>query len=161
MVGTLNVTTWQGISIGAVHWYAKLYYEVDNKLETVEITRKMPAKEARERSKQAKEEGYRSTLYRAGEETEGFNTEQEAIQAGIDYFKKHFDGVLYLGEYASCSAWKRVIYWKEPHAALVKEMNEISDKFIAVDGYEGDEKEAEKLDKQWYKRFDMLNKFNE
>lgn len=155
VIGHLEVSTWQGISIGAVHWYCKVIVEEnDTDVERVEIQRPLTAKEAATLNKEEQERGLLFSHNKAGDLTEGFITEEEAIKAGTDYFASKYKGVLYDGGYACCSAWKKVILCQPQFAELANKMNLIADKFQALNGYEcakKNKKLVERLDNRWFK----------
>lgn len=159
-IAHLNISSWRGISIGAVHWYAELI--VDDEKEPygwkrIKLQRPLTSAEAKAMNLEKKRQGYLSSNYRAGNLTEGFNTEEEAIAEGIKVFKISYDGVLFLGDHCSCSAWKKVIYAPEAASEKVKEINAIADEFQSLNGYEGKaRKRVEMLDKQFMKRYDAI-----
>jgi Txe/YoeB family toxin of Txe-Axe toxin-antitoxin module len=155
VVAHLQITTWAGISIGAIHWYCSIIVEENDKdVERTELKRPITAKEAATMNKEEQERGLLFSHNKAGDLTEGFMTEAEAIKAGIDYFTSKYKGVLYDSGYASCSAWKKVILCQPKFSELVNKMNALADKFQALNGYEcakKDEKLVEKIDNRWYK----------
>jgi hypothetical protein len=155
VIGHLEITTWCGISIGAVHWYCNVIIEKDsNDVEWVKIERPLSSKETVALNKEARERGLLSDKYKAGEMTEGFNTEEEAIAAGIKYFESKYHGLLFDGGYGSYSAWKKIIRHPTEFTSLVTKMNQIADSFQSLNGYEcqkNKKKIVERLDKRWYK----------
>lgn len=162
-VGILEISSWRGISIGAVHWYASLKMD-DPKakygLTTIELTRPLLAEEVKTMNAEAKAQGYMARMYRIGEQTEGFNTEEEAIQAGIKYFNEHYTGVLYKGQYSVCSAWQDLLVWPKEHDIIAKSMTKLAKQFQALNGYECKPKDLptiERLDNRWQKRYFKLN----
>ena len=160
-IAHLEISTYQGISIGAIHWYAKLKIEDESEKwgsKSIEIERKMSAKEAKIANKELQARGFLSDRYKPGSLTNGFNTEEDAIQAGIQKFKSHYKGVLFLGDNCCVSAWKRVLFYPDIKeiSSLAIQMNAISDEFIKNNGYEGDKSIAEKLDSKWYKKYQSL-----
>lgn len=155
VIGHLDVTTWQGISIGATHWYCDLTVEENNKkVEDIELKRPIGAAEAAALNKEDKANGLLGSYHKRGNMTTGFMTKEAAIKAGVDYFKSKYKGILFDSGYASCSAWKKAIIFPEAVSLLVKEMNDLADKFQALNGYEGNnQKLVTKLDNQWYKLY--------
>lgn len=155
VVGHLEVSTWQGISIGAVHWYCKVIIEENDKdFERVEMTRPLTAKEAATMNKEEQERGLLFSSNKAGDLTEGFITEEDAIKTGVQYFGSKYKGILYDSGYASCSAWKKVILCQPEFAELVNKMNLLADKFQALNGYEcvkKNKKLVEKIDNRWFR----------
>ncbi len=154
VIGYLDISNWTGISIGAIHWYGKL--QIDHlgrrEDETIELRRKMTNKEILALNK---EQGF--AMYRAGEKTHRFDTEQEVIDFGIQTFKSGYKGVLMRGSIGSFTPWHNIIVWPLAFTPLVTEMNKIAKQFQAINGYEGQQKKvAEKLDKKWFRRYTTL-----
>lgn len=159
-IGHLHITSFRGISLGAIHWYGKLIIGLHSEKEKIELNRPLTAKEAKTMNSEASRVGF-FNKHKPGDLIDGFMSEEDAIRKGIEYFKKHYNGILYLGDTCSCSAWKRVILWPVDNNKinnLVIKMNKISDKFISLNGYEGPEEEVvTKLDNEWYKLYNELN----
>ena len=84
IIGHLNITSYRGISFGAVHWYGKLHI-ADNHdtIEDIELTRPLTAKDASALNSERQSMGYSYCLHTPGDMTEGFNTENSALRAGI------------------------------------------------------------------------------
>lgn len=151
-IGHLDITSWRGISIGAVHWYAELIIHDETApygSRHIEMKRPITASEAKQMNLADKERGLLSSRYRAAYMTEGFNTEEEAIEAGKVYFNSHYEGVLFLGDSGCCSAWTNVILWHKDFDAIVKKMNTLAKRFQRGNGYEGNEDRARKIDDMW------------
>jgi hypothetical protein len=159
-IAHLDIYSWRGLSIGAVHWYGELIVDDETHpygCKRIKLQRPLLASEAKAMNIENKAQGYLSFNYKAGQLTEGFNTEEEAVAEGIKQFKASYEGVLFQGDHCSCSAWKKAIYWPKAFAPLIKELNAIADKFQALNGYEGKErKKVESLDKQFMKRYDAI-----
>lgn len=164
IIGHLEISSWRGISIGAVHWYCHIHIQEDSEHhQRIELQRPMTAAEARAANKQDKERGRLLSVYKAGTLTDGFNTEEDAIKFGTKYFvDKYPNGILYDRGYASCSAWKKVIYYPLNNHKLekiVKRMNALADRFQSLNGYECEKKNrerVERLDNRWYKMYSAL-----
>jgi len=160
VIAHLEVSSWRGISIGAVHWYCELIVEDGTDTKYIKMVRPLTAKEVAVMNKERRERGY-TGHHSVGEATEGFITEQEAIKAGIDFFSAHYKGVLFDSGHTSCSAWKKVIIWQPQFAPSVNKMNTIADIFQGFNGYECEKKNmklVEKLDGRWYKLYVKLQK---
>lgn len=158
VIGTLEISTYQGISIGAVHWYGKLWIEdmadtnPNHRDKCIELTRKLTAKEIRAENLEA---GY--SRVSKGETTEGFNTREEVLRAGLQAFKSQFKGVLFEGGYACRSAWKNLIFWPPHLDKIAKQMNALAERFQSLNGYEGRERRrVERLDKKWGRLYNTL-----
>lgn len=160
VIGHLDITSWVGTSIGAIHCYCKLIVEEKDKdIARIELLRPITTSEAKQLNAEFKAQGYLAKHVTPGDLTEGFNTREEAIAAGLNLFKEKYNGILFDGGYASYSPWKRLIHWPSEFEPIVKEMNKIADEFQAIDGYEGTQETlAESLDNRWQKRYDILRK---
>jgi hypothetical protein len=164
IIGHLEINSWRGISIGAVHWYAKLIIENNNEvISRTELQRKITAKEAANLNKELQERGYDfCDRNRAGDLTTGFNTEEQAIKIGINTFKKKYpNGILFKGNRASGSAWKNVIYYPEQCRNHVLVMEFFAKEFQKLNGYECKphfQKIVELLDSQWGKIYEQVTK---
>lgn len=175
MVVILEISSWHGISIGAIHWYAKLMWDDPAKvvkndegyttcsgLTSIDLERTLTAGEVKAENAQLQSNGHRAR-FRVGDTTTGFVTEQDAINAAITYFNQNFDtenSVLYKGDYATCSAWQTLLVWPKKHNLIAKSMINMSAEFQALNGYEcKKDKKAyvERLDARWRKRYDKLN----
>jgi hypothetical protein len=162
VIGHLEVSTWQGISIGAIHWYCKIVVEENDKVERIEMKRPITAKEAATMNKEEQERGLLFSSNKAGDLTEGFITEEDAIKTGTEYFASKYKGILYDSGYASCSAWKKVILCQPEFSELSNKMNLLADKFQTLNGYEcakKDKKLVERIDNRWFKLSQKLEKF--
>lgn len=162
VIAHLDITTWVGLSIGAQHYYVELIIDNPNAkhgTDRIKIERPLTATEAIVMNLEAKAQGYLSRMYKPGEMTQGYNSREDAIAAGIKYFNEHYQGVLYDGDHCSCSAWKKAVVWPEEFTHIVKSMNKLADEFQALNGYEckkDKEAQVERLDKRWYKRYHKL-----
>lgn len=92
MIINLHITSWQGVSLGAEHYYAELQGPDETGYKKVELHDILTSRQA---ARLNKKNGERS-LYRAGERHKCFDTEDDAIQAGIREWKTHFPDATYL-----------------------------------------------------------------
>lgn len=155
VIGYLDIDNWTGISIGAIHWYGKIVIDgTGNDYISIELKRVLSMKEAQLLNKTDKH-----CSYREGELTHKFDTEQEVLDFALHYFKSNYKGVLFRGDSSCRSAWQRLIYWPDIREfnRLAIQMNKLSDKFIALNGYEGNEQaKVAQLDKKWFSLFQTL-----
>lgn len=150
VIGFLELSNWTGISVGAVHWYAKLI--INEPYESIEIKRPLSDREVKELNVA---EEYVSHF--KGDLTHKFDTEQEAFDCGVKTFKDKYTGVLFRGDSACRSPWIKIVVYPTEFSVLVDRMNEIADRFIALNGYEGNrQKVVERLDHKWGKLFEVL-----
>ena len=80
----LKITSWAGISIGAIHFYGEL--RARNPYRVIELKRTLTTASARRLTKQHGKD----FQYRVGYQTIGFETEQEIIDLAIKTYKTHF-----------------------------------------------------------------------
>ena len=177
MVVILEISTWQGISLGAIHWYGTLKYDDDSKrvvddrgyttssgLVNVDLERILTPAEVKAENAQLKANGHFS-MFKIGDSTTGFLTEEDCVAAAIKYFKEHFDqetSVLYRGQYASCSAWQTLLVWPASQDRIAQRMTKLATEFQSLNGYECKKKSeeyVEKLDDRWRKFYDQMNKY--
>lgn len=148
VIGVLTISSYVGISLGAVHCYGKLWVED----KCIELTRKLTAKEIRAENLEA---GFKRVS--KGETTEGFATREDVRAAGLQYFKSNFKGVLFEGQYGCRSAWSNIIYWPPHLDKIAKQMNAIAERFQSLNGYEGrEQRRVERLDKKWGRLYNTL-----
>jgi len=83
----LEITTWAGMSIGAIHYYGKLVGEDEQgEYKKVEVEKGMTAREARAMNKL---DGTRG-LYKAGSTTSRFDRREQVIERALEIWKDHF-----------------------------------------------------------------------
>ena len=155
---SLEVTNHTGISIGAIHWYAKLW--VDDLCERtdgsnytmIELERKLTGAERRTLNLEAG-----ATVFLKGATTEGFMTREDAIRAGLQRFKSQYKGVLFHGSMSDRSPWKEVLYCPPHLQKIADQMNALGERFRSLNGYEGKTPiRVERLDKKWYRLYNTL-----
>lgn len=168
VIGHLEISSYRGISIGAVHYYGRIRLQhrddLDSYKDPIELQRPIDTKEAIVMNKEFREsKGADYDRYYAGMLTNGFWQPVDVITNRIEYFKtKYPDGILMSRSSAEWSAWKEVLYYPKQFKKIAEKMNKLSIKFREIDGYEGDEKEATRIDKKWEAlyiqlRADILN----
>lgn len=95
----LHITSFRGISIGAVHWYGKLYHDLTKDIPVIELDRPLTSKEI---ARMNKEEGHR--IWFQGGSTKGFNSRDDVKQAAMQkYYEVSTEGDILL-EGNHCSA---------------------------------------------------------
>jgi hypothetical protein len=94
----LNITTWRGMSFGAVHWYGNLEVEAfdginwDKQLRPIELRRTLTASQARDLTKV---QNYNTMFdwnikYVKGDTTNCFDEEEDVIKFAIKEYKKYY-----------------------------------------------------------------------
>lgn len=134
----LEITTWAGISFGAEHYYGKLI-SCGKEWKTVEVSRKMTAKEARVLSKKDDFE------WKAGSELSRFDTKDDVRETAKKIYRKEFPSAIVLleGNPAYVKP-KRVL---DGSVELILLSAELLRKFEAIGGWSNRkyDKTAEKL----------------
>ena len=92
MIINLHISSWQGISLGAEHYYAESQGPLETDYKKVELCDTLTPRQAAHLNKKNNERN----LYKAGELNKGFDTYEAAIQAGIREWKAHFPEASYL-----------------------------------------------------------------
>jgi hypothetical protein len=155
VIGVLHVNTWKGMSVGARHWYAKLWItdlEDPNNYQFIQLERKLTGREIRTENLEA---GYERVM--KGATTEGFDTEADGEAFGINRFKSQYKGVLFRGSGSAPTPWDTVIVWPPFVEREVVSMNALGMRFRSLNGHDGTErKRAERLDKRWYRLYNTL-----
>ena len=88
----VQITTWAGISIGADHYYVKIYYyDMDKNLQIKRLEDTLTAHHAKLLNKRElnKAEGYRYN-YKKGDKTDGFWTLKEAKEKAVEWVDETF-----------------------------------------------------------------------
>ncbi len=95
----LAISSWQGISIGATHYYGRVHFNHD--VEDVHLTRTLTDDSAKELSKL---HGSIGVGYREGDETRSWNGVQSIVEHAQSMYRKHFSeaDVLVIGDYCNC-----------------------------------------------------------
>lgn len=92
-VAYLRVYTWQGMSLGAQHWYADLDMRGASK---VKVEAPLTQHHATLLNKEARRSGYRAVLYKRGEMYGGFLRRADAIRHGMKQWPEAFPGTTVL-----------------------------------------------------------------
>jgi hypothetical protein len=145
-IGHLNISSWIGVSIGAVHVYGNLHYNWNR----TEIKRNLTQEEANKINK--KEDMINATYhYKKGDECGRFDTEKEIIDLTIKLLEKEYPQVdlLLSGDGASVSVNKA--FWGKDKK-LVDKINELYKEADKLDFYSGkDDDRMEVLDDEFEK----------
>jgi len=145
----LDIHSWCGISADAEHWYGKIkwHYGRDGKRlrEEHEVKRPLTAKEARHLNKKDR---HLRAKYKPGDLTYRFNTKAEVVAAATDWYRENCPGCfLFQCDPANRSA-SPLLTWAAnfKHADRV---NALAAEWQRIGGYEGNEKRADAIDKEW------------
>ncbi len=85
----LEISTWTGLSPGAVHFYGTIcHYDGEDELQQHRLEQPMSAKEAARRRKRDRRAGYTYTSWRAGQPTTGFDSSKDIIAAARKVFRE-------------------------------------------------------------------------
>jgi len=143
----LKISSYRGISIGAVHFYARLhYYDEDKKYQTEEIKRILTKKEVLELNKQDRRRypGCNNT-WKVGFEYQGFWSEEDAKEAAINYVKEKMPDVDFLIEGSWGSADVRECIYAKDEAVMTK-INKLHERAKKI-GFHDNPKHKEKMDR--------------
>ena len=96
---TLEVSTWQGLSLGATHYYGRLLGYVDGEYKCVELKHPLTPSQAAGLNKE--ETSHRT--WRAGTLYPGFPTRDDVIAFASECFQQHFPAAtaLVVGSFAA------------------------------------------------------------
>ncbi len=140
----LKISTWQGISLGATHYYGELVMSAGEDYRVIELKKSLTKRQAAKLNKAADMDW----LYEPGDQYHGFDTKAEIIVLAVKTFRDHFPGadLLILGNPA----------YSEPMPILVgdSQANEKAEELVtaaeAIGGYgRGKDKEMDKLVDAW------------
>ena len=97
----LEITTWQGISLGAQHFYGELRTS-DDYNDSAKLERKLTPRAAAAMNKSRRNMGLMELHYRAGQMFNGFDTREEIIALAVKTYREHFSKttILVLGDRA-------------------------------------------------------------
>jgi len=142
----LNITTWRGISVGAVHVYGTLSCD-DEKY--VRMTKTLTRKTAAQMNKMDRDWGRIGLTHRPGEESECFDTEDDVIDVAKDTYKEHYPkaDALVQGTPADCDP-KEVLDGPKKFITAGMKLYKKTEK---VGGWEGDIEAMEKICDEWDK----------
>lgn len=89
----LDISSWDGISIGAVHHYGRLMGYVDGQYVSVELIHPLTKEMADQLNAKDDWDGYKE-----GMDTERFNTSEEVRTHALKTWREHFPGAVLLFE---------------------------------------------------------------
>ena len=149
-IAFLEITSWQGVSIGAEHYYGKII--THNPYSHVELKRKLTAKQAAKLSKKDKWD------YRPGAETDRFDTKEQIIKIAVAQYKSIMPSarMLVLGSSSSVEP-KQVL---DANKSIMEKCNKIYAEFEKIPWINrggfwyrnlGDEEKIEELTTKWKK----------
>jgi len=113
----LEITSWQGLSLGATHYYAHLkYYDENGEYQNDEITFTLNKQEAEKLSLKDRFALESWMAYKEGQETGRFDSRKKAIKHGIKRFRQlaNENDILLLGSF-SCGDPQEVLICPEPY----------------------------------------------
>lgn len=146
----INSFTYIG-SIGAEHFYGQLIFKDPNEkygTKRIEIKQPMSTKMALYSNK--KDESRGLSMYKPGELTDRFNSVKELIDFNIKLFNREYqDTPLIMGDHCVMSA-QPFIYWPKSIDKIVKKCNKLALEWEKINGYDGDVRRAEEIDKEWF-----------
>jgi hypothetical protein len=153
---TLEIESWCGVSIGAVHCYGNLLYDdADGKFQKVEIRRTLDADGAIKMMKQKNDNRNPDywVEYSAGDTTECFDGSGEIKEIARKRWKELCPdaGLLICGRFAVGDP-QEIIDADDPE--VMKLINEMCDHAELIGGYEGDFETMKKISNLYCKLVD-------
>jgi len=140
----LQITSWAGVSIGAEHSYGELCGYNGKEDQTIELKKALTREDARLLNKKDSTYG---RLWKEGELTKRFNTEEEIIKIAKKEWKKHFPQAKVLIEGRSGILEPQLIIVAP--ADYKRKCNILFQKVEANNGWEGDEKVMQAIEDEW------------
>jgi len=141
-IAYVEILTWGGISLGAFHCYGTLWFG-DKHIKLMKVLSRSEADALNDKDR-IKFKGYK-----AGYESERFDSEEEIKKLAIETYKTHFPKAEVLIEgRGSCLDPQEIV---DGPPEFMKSGNKLFVRSEEIGGYEGDEEEMEKISKQWMK----------
>ena len=147
MLVYLEITSWRGISIGAIHYYGSMVV-CNGKLTKTPLMRKITKAAQIELARQDGGDRHLS-LYPVGSETERWRSKDALRRAAIRWFNKRYsteDSMLIEGSFTTCEP-QTVLHGKEPFRSAI---NELCEQAEECDYWE-DEKAMDRICNRWRK----------
>ena len=146
----LKITSWAGISIGAIHFCGEL--KARNPYRCIELSNTLTITSAKRLNKHRRDD-FRGEdwNYRAGMKVNGFDTEQEIIDLAIKTYKTHFPEatILILGDPVYAEP-QEIIDGKK---SVIVKANKLRDKYKE---YEKDYRMAKSICNEWDKLIESV-----
>lgn len=142
----LEITSWRGISFGAMHYYGNIIIH-DPAFQKIPVMRKVTKSVQAELAAQDGETDY--FTYEIGSETERWRSKESLRRAAIKWFKKNAsieNSILIEGSSSTCEP-QLIIYGKEPFKSAINALYERREE-LDWDNKE-DEEELDKICDQW------------
>ena len=145
----LEITSWLGLSLGAQHYYGELVTRRSIwKQPRIKLTHILTPRQAAKLNRDLAPGGY---SFWAGEESEGFDSEEEIRELALKTWRTYFpQGEMLIEGKASIGDPQRILDWPASPLAM-EEANKVFADFDELRGYEFNSKrsEAERLNKMW------------
>ena len=150
----LKISTWQGISLGAEHFYV----ELQGKNKSVELYDVLTKRQAVRLNKKDYATGYSFDLYSPGDKFRGFDTRDEAIASGKKEWLNHFPDAVFLvlGNRTHCEPKLLLDSTLDDDSELKARIRKIFDKCDAI-GFFDDPKNDDLMDKHCEEWETLLN----
>jgi hypothetical protein len=152
----LQISTWRGISIGAVHYYGKLAGRVDGTYTESQLYRTLTRAQAALMNKQRREEfpgEHEPIKYKAGKLTKSFESETEIVELATERWQIHFPHATVLVRGMAACADPQIVL--AGPADFKSQVNVLAQEFEQIGGYDnGNGRRAEEL----YKEYQQLLK---
>lgn len=146
----LEITSWVGVSVGAVHSYGRLtWQEGPDEREDLNLDHPMSAKQAAWYNKEMAEQGYGYLKKKRGDLSNDFDSKADVIQAAKKKIAELYpDGNAWLILGTSLSA-QPILFWPPGLKKLADRSNALADEWEKIGGYEGNASRAAEIDDEW------------
>lgn len=158
----LVLTSWVGTSaIGAMHYYGRLVWRnpastdwKDRNIEH-ELRRLMTRKEIAIANKEMREDGYKGAWLNKDNGphlTRGFYSYDEVRAFAIKTAAELFKGEEYIlcERDTGCLSASPLLAYPERYRKQAERINALAEEWHRIGGYEGNEKRAREIDKEWF-----------
>lgn len=150
----LEITSWQGISIGATHYYGRITFPFEEKEKDIELGFQLTETDVRNLNRKERDFyalSYR-TRYHVGERSIRFDTQEEIKKVAIEYYGEHLKNKypLFVCGESGVIEPQEILgsnFESSKQKELVKKINTIAKKYDYDD--DGDTKYNLNLYKEW------------
>lgn len=147
-IAYVNLLTYAGVVPWASHYSGSIDFRGDN----LDLRRKLTGREAARLNKQEREQGAFSPMWKAGDTSSRFDDKESALKAARAIFENDLRprGAKLMIECAMYILDPRpVVAYAHDIAEVATELQKVSDEFERIGGWDGSEREAQRLADRW------------
>lgn len=137
LVVYLEISSWEGMSLGAVHYYGKLHHDGKE----IRLKKFLSAADAEYLSKK---DNWR---WKEGDSTERFRSKRELVGLALEVWRKRFSGAVILVEGNHCYAEPQTVL--DGPADVKNAINKLARKAESVGYWDGDADAMESICDEW------------